>query len=55
MAASSVTGTGQGISNGKYKPENHGSCPCGVSQKRGSTEPPTLIKKNKCFLKHKIC
>lgn len=54
MAASSVTGTGQGISNGKYKPENHGSCPCGVSQKKQTIEP-ELIKKNKCFLRHKIC
>lgn len=28
MAASSVTGTGQGDSNGLYKPQNNGSCGC---------------------------
>jgi hypothetical protein len=53
MTASSVTGIGQGISNGKYKPENHGSCACGIKKKHEEI----LIKKNenKCFLKYKIC
>lgn len=54
MASSSVTGKGQGISNGRYKAENNGSCPCGISQKK-QTKEHELIKKNKCFLRHKIC
>lgn len=53
MAASSVTGVGQGISNGKYKPENHSSCPCGSSLKKQTEE--KVIKKNNCFLKYKTC
>lgn len=53
MVASSVTGTGPGISNGKQKPENHGSCPCSSISK---AQPETnIIKKNECYLNHKVC
>lgn len=43
MGASSVTGTGQGASNGVYNPEHHGGCGC---QKPGDPQetrpsPPT--------------
>lgn len=53
MAASSVTGTGQGMSNGKQKKENHGSCPCGTQNK--PTNPGQIIKKNNCYLDYKTC
>lgn len=53
MTASSVTGVGPGISNGKQKPQNHGSCPC--SSKTKEQIGTNIIKKNECYVNHKIC
>lgn len=49
MAASSVTGTGPGESNGLYKPQNNGSCGCTSP----ATEiPKKPVKKFGCFRRH---
>jgi len=53
MTASSVTGIGQGMSNGKQKIQNHGSCPCSATQKQQPIE--DSIKKNNCYLNYKSC
>jgi hypothetical protein len=53
MAASTVTGRGQGMSKGKQKIENHGSCPCGI-QKQHENQP-QIIKKNNCYLNYRAC
>jgi len=50
MAASSVTGTGPGESNGLYKIQNNGSCGCSSP----STPPqPKPKKKIGCFVSYR--
>lgn len=51
MAASSVTGTGFGDSNGSQKPQNHSSCGCGHYEKNQSSK---KIKKV-CYIKYSTC
>lgn len=49
MAASSVTGTGPGESNGLYKPQNNGSCGCTSPITEISKKP---AKKFGCFRRY---
>lgn len=49
MAASSVTGTGPGESNGLYKPQNNGSCGCTSFPVDNKKTPP---RKRGCFSRH---
>lgn len=46
MAAYSTTGTGNGDSNGKFKPENGVSCGCGAK----NDEVPEIKKKKYCYV-----
>ena len=39
MAATSVTGVGPGMSNGKQKPGNHCGCGCGGEPEETTTQP----------------
>ena len=48
MSATSVTGKGQGMSNGEYKPELQcGGCGCGFTEE----EEPSIIAKRGCVTK----
>ena len=48
MSAQSVTGIGQGMSNGKWKPSNQcGGCDCGcATEETEKTRPKTYCKVN---------
>ena len=48
MGASSVTGTGPGMSNGQPKPENH--CGCGCPHEEYPPDPPS---RKFCYARHK--
>lgn len=51
MVASSVTGVGQGDSNGKYKPQNNCSCSCCCDS--ATQETPKQIKKG-CYKRYGV-
>ena len=46
MAAFSTTGTGNGDSNGKFKPKNGVSCGCGAPNE----EVPEIKRKKSCYV-----
>lgn len=49
MGASSVTGVGEGMSEGEYKPELHcGGCGCGSKEE----EEPTPVVKRGCVTRY---
>jgi hypothetical protein len=50
MGATSVTGTGMGMSNGTYKPENNCGCGCGKEQ-----DPKPPKRKIGCVTRNKSC
>lgn len=50
MAASSVTGTGPGESNGLYKIQNNGGCGC---TSPSNPSPPKPKKKTGCFVSYR--
>lgn len=50
VAASSVTGTGPGDSNGKYKPQNNGSCGCTSPSNPATIS--TIKRKKGCVISH---
>jgi hypothetical protein len=50
VAASSVTGTGPGDSNGKYKPQNNGSCGC--TSPSTATTFKAIKRKRGCVVSH---
>jgi hypothetical protein len=49
MAAQSVTGVGQGMSNGKFKKENNNGCGCNGG-KKCQPKPPELPVKRGCYV-----
>lgn len=49
MGAQSVTGVGQGMSNGVWKPENNAGCGNCSPKRCPPTEPKTTIKRG-CFV-----
>lgn len=51
MVASSVTGTGQGESFGKYKPQNSSGCGCGCGNGSNIFVQSSMVKRN-CIVRH---